>query len=80
MSNSSYHGGVPSISVEDAIEITELCMIAGRPDRIADFFACRFTPGEVMDRLQAAPVPAARSASAQPAPSILGDPNSGRAR
>jgi hypothetical protein len=72
MSDSSYHGGVPTITIDDAIEIVELCLLASTPNRITEFFACRFTPGEVMERLKAtaAPVPAAHAASA----SIFGGP------
>ena len=65
MSNSSYYsGGVPMISVDDAEEIAELCLLAGRPDRIAEFLGGRLTPGEVRNRLEAKappPAPAARS-------------------
>ncbi|SEP47925.1 hypothetical protein SAMN02990966_06935 [Rhodospirillales bacterium URHD0017] len=70
----NFSGGAPSISIEDAIEIAELCMVAGAPDRISDFFACRFTPEDVKARLSAPP--AAASAAAKPAarPSIFGGP------
>jgi hypothetical protein len=73
MSDGYYSGGVPTISVDNAIEIVELCMIAGTPNRITDFFACRFTPEEVKARLSAAP--AAPTAPAPAAsPSIFGGP------
>ena len=70
MTDSPYTGGVPTITVENAVEIVELCMVAGSPDRIADFFASRFTPDDVKARLStpaAAAKPAAR-------PSIFGGP------
>jgi hypothetical protein len=73
-SDNYYSGTVQMVSVEDAIEIAELCMLAGRPDRIAEFLGSRLTPGEVRDRLSAAP--AAPSPAAKPAasPSIFGGP------
>jgi hypothetical protein len=60
-------GGVPMISVDDAEEIAELCMLAGRPDRIAEFLGSRLTPGEVKNRLSeaAAPPTPARGASSK---------------
>ena len=73
-SSDNYTRRVPMVSVDDADEIAELCMLAGRPDRIAEFLGGRLTPGEVRDRLSAAP--AAPSPAAKPAasPSIFGGP------
>ena len=49
MTNSShYTGGVPTVSVDDAVDIAETCLLAHRPDRIAEFWA-RLTPGEVRE-------------------------------
>jgi len=70
MSN-SYSSGVPMISVDDAEEIAEICMVAGRPDRIAEFLGGRLMPGEVKDRLIAAATPA------QPAANTMAPANSG---
>ena len=39
-------------------------MIAGTPDRIADFFASKLTPGEVKMRLTEAAAPAATKTTA----------------
>jgi hypothetical protein len=41
MSDSYYTGGVPTIRVDDAEEIAELCILAGRPDRIGEFLGSR---------------------------------------
>ena len=35
----NYYDGVPSISVDDAVEIAELCMIAGRRIGSQSFWA-----------------------------------------
>jgi hypothetical protein len=71
MSDSHYIGGVPTVSIDDAVEIAELCLLAGRPERIAEFLGDRLTPGLVRDRLSAAPVPAAQPAASR---SIFGEP------
>ena len=46
-------------------------MVAGRPDRIAEFLGGRLMPGEVKDRLIAAATPA------QPAANTMAPANSG---
>jgi hypothetical protein len=76
MSDRYYSGGVPTISVEDAIEIAELCMLAGQPNRIADFLGSRLTPNEAKTRLAEAAAAPAPPAAAKPAasPSIFGGP------
>jgi hypothetical protein len=77
MSNlhSSAYGGIATISVDDAVEIAELCMLAGRADRIAEFLGGRLTPGLVRDqlaKLAAPPTPAPSAASS--ATNIFGGP------
>ena len=71
---SNTYSGVPMVSVDDAEEIAELCMLAGRPERIAEFLGARLTPGEVRNRLAetaAPPTPAAQPANSG---SIFGGP------
>ena len=63
MSN-TYSGGIAMVSVDDAVEIAELCTLAGCPGRIAEFFGSRLTPGLVKDQLAeaaATPTPAANT-------------------
>jgi len=80
MSNSSYYsGGVAMVSVDDAVEIAELCLLAGKPDRIAEFLGGRLTPGLVRDQLAEAaaqPTPAANTTTkaAANSGSIFGGP------
>lgn len=75
MSN-TYSG--PSISVDDAEEIAQLCMLAGRPDRIAEFLGSRLSPGLVRDQLAEAAAPQKTPAANTTAPansgSIFGGP------
>jgi hypothetical protein len=85
MSNSqaSYHGGIAMVSVDDAEEIADLCMLAGRPERIGEFIGGRLTPSEVKARLTetaAAPAPAAPTANAASAatPVFPGGPTPGQ--
>ena len=80
MSN-TYSGGIAMVSVDDAVEIAELCMLAKRPDRIAEFLGGQLTPGLVKDQLAkaaAAPTPAANTTMTAPvnSGSIFGGPTS----
>ena len=34
--NNYYTGGLPMVSVDDAVDIADLCILAGRPERIAN--------------------------------------------
>ena len=73
-SDSSYYGGVPMVSVDDAEEIAELCMLAGRPERIAEFLGGRLTPGEVRNRLATCLCCLSSVAMGQPKPRSRGPP------
>ena len=72
-SDNSYSGTVPMVSVDDAVDIAELCMLAGSPDRIAEFLGSRLTPGEVKNRLTEAAAAPATTKTTTPR-SIFGEP------
>jgi hypothetical protein len=68
------------IAVDDAEEIAQVCLLAGRPDRIAEFIGGRLTPGEVKARLAEAaapPTPAASTTAPANSGSIFGGPTPG---
>ena len=62
--------GLQMLPVESAIQIVDLCLIAGQPQLIHECFAARLTPDETKARLAQPPAPAVHqtASSAQPAP------------
>jgi hypothetical protein len=78
-SDSGYYlNTVPMVRVDDAVEIAELCMLAGKPHEIVLCLNARLTPSEVKRRLMAA-APAASTAEgttrvAAAAGSLFGGP------
>lgn len=63
------NAGLQMIRADHAVEIAELCNLAGRPDQIANFFAMRLTPDEAKNWLAAPPTP---PPAVRPAGSIFG--------
>jgi len=73
-----YRNTVATIAVDEAVEIAELCMLAGRPDRIVLFLNSRLTPDEVKDRLTAEATPATPAEDTTRGPAAGSSPANGR--